>query len=277
MNATIDAHQHFWKYNPAVHDWITDEMSVIRKDFLPQDLLLILQQNKIDGCIAVQADQSEKETNFLIGLADKNNFIKAVVGWVDLRAKDIEERLIHYKQFPVVKGFRHVLQGEHPSFMLQPAFLNGIAALGKYGFTYDILIYPKHLPAAIELVKQFPEQLFVIDHIAKPFIKDGLLDEWKKGMHSIAQFPNVSCKISGMVTEADWKNWKQEDFRPYLDTIVTAFGVNRLLYGSDWPVCLVAASYEKMMGIVHDYFSSFSFAEQASVFGLNALQFYRLQ
>jgi L-fuconolactonase len=177
----VDSHQHFWKYDPVDHEWINDDMSVIRKDFLPGDLLPILQQNNIDGCIAVQADQSEKETDFLIELANKNDFIKGVVGWVDLRAENIKERLAHYKQYSIVKGFRHILQGEDPAFMLQPDFVRGIAALKEFGFTYDILIYPKHLSSAIELVKQFPEQPFVIDHIAKPFIKDGLIDDWKNG------------------------------------------------------------------------------------------------
>ena len=160
--------------------------------------------------------------------------------------------------------------------MLQPDFLKGIAALHEFGFTYDILIFPKHLPAAIELVRRFPEQPFVIDHLAKPFIKTGWIDEWKIGMQAMAQFPNVHCKISGMVTEADWAAWKKADFIPYLDVAVESFGVNRLLYGSDWPVCLVAASYEKMIGLVRDYFSSFSISEQEAVFGKNATQFYHL-
>lgn len=272
----IDSHQHFWKYDPADHEWINDSMSVIRKDFLPGDLLPILQQNNIDGCIAVQADRSEKETDFLIELAAANDFIKGVVGWVDLRAENIRERLAYYKQYPIIKGFRHILQGEEPEFMLQPDFLRGIAVLKEFGFTYDILIYPKHLSAAIELVKQFPEQPFVIDHIAKPFIKDGLIDDWKHGMETIAQFPNVYCKLSGIVTEADWNNWKQEDFIPYLDIVVKSFGVNRLVYGSDWPVCLVAASYEKMIGVVKDYFASFSQEEREAIFGVNAARFYNL-
>ncbi|MES2372844.1 MAG: amidohydrolase family protein [Bacteroidota bacterium] len=272
----VDSHQHFWKYDPVDHAWINDSMLVIRKDFLPGDLLPSLQQNNIDSCIAVQADQSEKETDFLIELANTNTFIKGVVGWVDLRAENIRERLAYYKQHPIVKGFRHVLQGEEPEFMLQPDFLRGIAALKEFGFTYDILIYPKHLSAAIELVKQFPKQLFVIDHIAKPFIKDGLIDDWKTGIQTIAQFPNVYCKVSGMVTEADWNNWRQEDFIPYLDTVVKSFGVNRLMYGSDWPVCLVAASYEKMIGIIKEYFSSFDQQEREAIFGANALRFYRL-
>lgn len=272
----LDAHQHFWNYDPVAHSWINEEMSVIRKDFLPNDLEPVLQKNAVDGCIAVQADQTEAETDFLIHLANQHSFIKGVVGWVDLGAENIRERLQHYKQQPVLKGFRHILQGEEPAFMLQPDFLRGIAALKEFGYTYDILIFPKHLAAALELVKQFPDQPFVIDHIAKPFIKDGLIEDWKKGMQALAQFPNVYCKISGMVTEADWKNWKPEDFTPYLDAVTEAFGTNRLLYGSDWPVCLVAASYTDMIGIVRNYFLSFTAAEQEAVFGGNAAKFYQL-
>lgn len=276
MAGGIDAHQHFWHYHPVTHNWINEDMAVIRKDFLPADLAPVLSGNNIDACVAVQADQSERETDFLIQLANENPFIKGVVGWVDLCAENIRERLLHYRQYPVVKGFRHILQGEEPGFMLQPGFLRGIAALKEFGFTYDILIYPKHLPAALELVKQFPDQPFVIDHMAKPFIKDGLIGEWKKGMQAIARYPNVYAKVSGMVTEADWKKWKALDFVPYLDTVTEAFGINRLLYGSDWPVCLVAASYADMIGMIRNYFLSFSPAEQASVFGGNAANFYHL-
>ena len=171
-------------------------MAVIRKDFLPKDLQAVLQENNIDGCIAVQADQTERETNFLLALQKENRFIKAIVGWVDLSAGNIKERLTYYKQFKAVKGFRHVLQGEEPEFMLQPNFLKGIAALKEFDFTYDLLLFPKHLPAAIELVKQNPEQAFVIDHIAKPTIEAGLIGEWKKDMQTIAQYKNVHCKIT---------------------------------------------------------------------------------
>ena len=272
----IDAHQHFWKYHPAIHNWINDDMAVIRKDFFPKDLSPILDENNFTGCVAVQADQSENETDFLISLGNENDFIKAVVGWVDLRTANIEERLAHYSQYPIVKGFRHVLQGEEPEFMLQPDFLRGIKALKTFGFTYDILIFPKHLTASIELVKKNPEQAFVIDHIAKPYIKDGLIDEWEKNMETIAQFPNVYCKLSGMVTEANWKTWTKETIFPYIDTVTKAFGINRLLYGSDWPVCLVAASYESMLTPVKEYFSNHSQTEQEAVFGKNAVQFYHL-
>lgn len=272
----IDAHQHFWQYNPIQHEWIDDGMAVIRKDFLPTDLRPLLLENNIDGCIAVQADQTEVETKFLIDLANENNFIKGVVGWVDLQSENIVEQLAYYKQFNIVKGFRHVLQGEEPSFMLQPNFLRGIAALKEFNFTYDILIFPKHLSAAIELVQQNPNQQFVIDHIAKPYIKAGLIDEWEKDIQTIAQFENVHCKISGMVTEADYHGWKSSDFTPYLDAVVTAFGTKRIMFGSDWPVCLVAASYQQMLQLVQQYFANFSLIEQQGFFGNNAASFYQV-
>jgi L-fuconolactonase len=273
---TIDAHQHFWRYHPTTHEWIGDEMSLIRKDFLPADLAPVLLENKVDGCIAVQADQSEKETGFLTTLAKENDFIKGVVGWIDLRADNISERLAFYKQETLVKGFRHILQGEAPAFMLQPDFLQGISLLKDFGFTYDVLIFPRHLEATLELVKKNPEQVFVIDHIAKPDIKKNVITDWSKGMKAIAQYPNVHCKISGMVSEADWQNWKEEDLYPYLDVVTKAFGTNRLLYGSDWPVCLVAASYEQVMAPVKKYFSAFTQTEQEKIFGRNAVDLYHL-
>lgn len=272
----IDAHQHFWRYHPVTHEWINAEMTAIRKDFLPADLAPVLERNKIDGCVAVQADQSEQETEFLLGLAKENAFIKGVVGWVDLRAEDIEERLAHYKQNSDLKGFRHILQGEEPGFMLQPDFLKGISLLNDHGFSYDVLIFPQHLEAALQLVRHFPQQSFVIDHLAKPGIKDHLIDEWKKGIGAIAEHPNVYCKVSGMVTEADWQNWKPADLYPYLDVVTEAFGTGRLIYGSDWPVCLVAASYDEMIAPVKEYYASFSASEQQKIFGANAMDFYHL-
>ncbi len=274
--SVIDAHQHFWHYHPAKHDWINDTMSVIKRDFLPDDLVPLLQQCQINGCVAVQADQTEDETAFLVALANENDCIKGIVGWVDLCSRDIEEKLTYWKQFPVVKGFRHILQSEQPEFMLQKDFIRGIKALQSFGFTYDLLIFPKHLSACFQLVKQFPEQPFVINHMAKPTIRQGLMQDWEEGIAQLAIFPNVSCKISGLVTEADWLHWKTADFRPYLDKVVTSFGIDRLMYGSDWPVCLVAATYEKQFGIVKDYFASFSPASQRAFFGENATKFYQL-
>ncbi|HVU93973.1 MAG TPA: amidohydrolase family protein [Puia sp.] len=275
---TIDAHQHFWRFDPNRDTWITDEMHKIRRDFLPSDLHPILQANGIDGCIAVQADQSIDETDFLLDLANQNDFIKGVVGWIDLQSPSHEETLSQYKKYPKLKGFRHVLQGETDrALMLKPGFKRGVAALGKHNYTYDILIYPDQLGYTKDFVAAFPDQPFVLDHIAKPHIKHRYItDEWKDAIRAVAAFPNLYCKISGMVTEADWFAWKPEHFKVYIDTIVEAFGTNRIMYGSDWPVCLVAASYDQVIGIVRDYFAQFSKDEQAAFFGGNAVKFYNL-
>lgn len=272
----IDTHQHFWKYDPVNYSWINNEMQVIRRDFLPGDLAVVLKENKVQGCVAVQADQTEAETDWLLELAAKNDFIQGVVGWVDLRSNTIEERLQHYGQFKKLKGFRHVLQGEEPSFMLQESFLNGINKLNQFGFAYDILIFPQHLSAALQLVKQFPQQRFVIDHVAKPYIKDGKIDEWKTGMQQLAQHSHLYCKISGMVTEADWKTWTADQLKAYIDVVVESFGIDRIMFGSDWPVCLVASSYNKWIETVQNYFASFSSEDQQKVFSSNAIKFYQL-
>ena len=273
----IDGHQHFWNYHPVDYAWIDESMAVIQKDFLPGDLYPILQQHGFDGSILVQSEQTEKSNAVMLALAKANPFIKGVVGWTDLSAPDVGEKLAQFQQQPILKGFRHVLQGEKDrAFMQREDFLRGISLLQSFSFTYDILIFPDQLPFTEKFVKRFPEQKFIIDHLAKPFIKKGDLDEWKRAMEKIAASPNVFCKISGMVTEADWHQWKKEDFKPYLDTVVTAFGTGRIVYGSDWPVCLVAASYQQQLEIVEDYFSSFSAKEKAAVFGGNAVQFYQL-
>ena len=274
---TIDAHHHFWLYDPARHEWITDEMSAIRKDFLPKDFEPILKQNGISGSVLVQVDQTETENDFQLKNAEENDFIKGVVGWVDLQSNNVEERLEFYKQYKKMKGFRHILQGEADrALMLKPAFMNGIRKLKKFDYTYDILIYTDQLKYTKEFVAAFPDQLFVIDHLAKPNIKEQKIDEWKKDIEAVAQHENVYCKISGMVTEADWKNWNKEDFTPYLDVVMEAFGIDRIMYGSDYPVCLAAATYEQMKGIVDDYFSSFSKDEQEKFFGKNVINFYKL-
>jgi L-fuconolactonase len=273
----IDAHQHFWQYDPVRDGWITDQMSVLKKDFLPEALGHILKENKIDGCVSVQADQSEAETLFLLGQTEAFSFVKGVVGWVDLQSDKIEERLKYYAGFEKLKGFRHILQGDtRRDLMLRQEFKRGIGFLSRYNFTYDILIFPDQLQFARQLVNDFPEQKFVIDHLGKPFIKFGKLDEWRTAIRSVAENENVYCKLSGFVTEADWWNWKRDDFKPYFDTIVNSFGTDRIMFGSDWPVCLVAAKYEDVLGIVQDYFSSFSKDEQDEIFGRNAIEFYNL-
>ena len=273
----IDSHQHFWKYDPVRYDWIDDSMSVIQKDFLPEDLDPILKANGFDGCITVQSHQSEEENEFQLANAEQHSFIKGVVGWVDLQSLQIEERLDYYQQFKKLKGFRHILQGESQrDFMLRPDFLKGISLLKKYDYTYDILILPDQLQYTADFVAQFPDQRFVIDHIAKPNIKQQELKGWAKDIKAIAAFENVYCKVSGMVTEADWQNWQPADFNNYLEVVTDSFGTSRLMYGSDWPVCKVAADYEQVVNIVKDYFSAFSQTEQQAFFGGNAIEFYNI-
>lgn len=273
----IDSHQHFWVYEPEKHAWIDDEMKVIRKNFLPEDLKKLYHENGIDGCVAVQADQTLSETDFLLDLAEKNDFIKGIVGWVDLRASNIESVLEKYSRFPKLKGFRHVVQGEPDhNFVLRPDFLNGIAALEKYNFTYDILIFPHQLGAALELVKRFPKQKFVIDHIAKPYIKDRFYDGWATLMKAISEHPNVYCKLSGMTTEADYNNWTPQQIEPYMQLVLDSFGAKRILFGSDWPVCLVAGNYTKTKELVTHFIAKLSMEDQAAIMGDNAMQFYNL-
>lgn len=273
----IDSHQHFWKYDPVKDGWITNEIKMLQRDFLPEDLKPLLQHNNIDGCVAVQADQSEAETEFLLQLANENDFIKGVVGWVDIRADNLEERLDYFSKNKKLKGFRHIVQAEpEDDFLLREDFCRGIKKLADYNFTYDILIFPKHLKAAISFVKKFPNQLFVIDHLAKPDIKNRNLEDWEKSIREIAAYENVYCKVSGMVTEADWKNWQEDDFEYCLDVVTETFGMNRLMFGSDWPVCLLAASYQETANIAHRYFTKFSVDEQEKFWSKNAIDFYHL-
>lgn len=273
----IDSHQHFWKYNPEKHSWIDDDMSVIRRDFLPSDLKTVYDDNGIDGCVAVQADQTLIENEFLLNLASKNNFIKGIVGWVDLRHNNVESDLEKYNEVDKIKGFRHVVQGEPDhNFLLRPHFSRGISLLEKYNFTYDILVFPHQLGAVLEFVKKFPNQKFVIDHIAKPYIKDGFYDGWATLMKAIAKHENVSCKLSGMVTEADFKTWNENQLEPYMHLVLNAFGSNRVLFGSDWPVCLVASNYKRIKETVTHFIASLSIDEQKSIMGENAIKFYNL-
>lgn len=274
---TIDAHQHFWRFDPVRDAWITEEMQVIRRDFLPADLAPLLKAAGIDACVAVQADQSEAETRFLVECAQGHDFVKAVVGWVDLRSPDVAERLAYWAEEPLVKGFRHIVQGEaDDKFLLREDFNKGISALKKHGFTYDILVFPHQLTAVEQFVEMHPEQPFVIDHLAKPYIKKKEIGDWTKHIRRIARWPHVHCKLSGMVTEADMANWKEADFRPYLDTVLEAFGPGRLLYGSDWPVCLLAAQYAQQKAIVDNFIAGLSAGERQRIMGQNAAAFYNI-
>jgi L-fuconolactonase len=276
LHLRIDSHQHFWKFDPVRDSWITDDMNVIQRDFLPDDLAPVLEKNEIDGCVSVQADQSENETQFLLELASTTDFIKGVVGWVDLRSPQLNQRLQYYSDFKKLKGFRHITQSEPSGFLRGEEFSKGIRALKNFNFTYDILIYPHQIQDAIGLVKQHPDQKFVVDHLAKPVIREKEFISWSTSMKTLASFDHVSCKISGMVTEAMWDRWTIEDFKPYLDLIIQHFGTTRVMYGSDWPVCLVAASYQKQLNIVEEYLHPFSTSEKHKIMGENAIRFYNL-
>jgi L-fuconolactonase len=274
----IDSHQHFWRYNPTRDAWITDDMSVLKRDFLPEELALECKANDIDASIAVQADQSENETLFLLEIAQDNPQIAGVVGWINLASVNIEDRLQFFSRYEKLRGFRHIAQAElDDRFLMQPNFVRGISRLRQFGFTYDILIYPKQLAAAIELVSKFPDQRFVIDHLAKPEIKSHDINFWATHIRRIAESPNVSCKLSGLVTETDWRNWKPADFTPYLDIVFDAFGTDRLMFGSDWPVCLLVASYAQVKQVIEDYMHACTAVQKENVFGGNAIQFYNLK
>ncbi len=275
MLMKIDSHQHFWYYNPEEYAWIGSEMSILKRDYLPDDLLHELQSAGVDATISVQARQNLEETKWLLELASKYSFIAGVVGWVDLCSSEIETQLAELSKNPKLVGVRHVIHDEpDPGFMARPEFQRGIGLLSKYKLTFDLLLFPTHLSLAIELVKKFPEQLFVLDHIAKPLIKDRIHTPWDKDIKKLAEFQNVYCKLSGMVTEADWENWKTDDFTFYLDTVFNCFGEDRLMIGSDWPVCTLAGNYKQVLSIVTDYFKRFSQLTQNKIFGDNCKRFY---
>lgn len=274
----IDSHQHFWNYEEKKHAWIDDDMAVIRRDFLPSDLKKVYDENGIDGCVAVEANQHISETDFLLKLASENPFIKGVVGWCDLRNENIETVLDTYSVNEKLKGFRHVVQGEADhNFLLRPNFLRGISKLEKHNLTYDILIFPHQLGATLEFVKRFPNQKFVIDHIAKPYIKDGFFDGWATLMQEVSKQENVFCKLSGMITEADYKTWTPKQLEPYMDFVLNAFGTDRIMFGSDWPVCLVAGNYSKVKTTITHFIANLSQTEQQAIMGDNAIKFYNLK
>ncbi|NCF31630.1 MAG: amidohydrolase family protein [Bacteroidetes bacterium] len=272
----IDSHQHFWQFDPVRDSWIDSSMQKIAKDFLPQDLKPLLDQTQMDGCVAVQADQSETETQFLLNLAGQNPFVKGVVGWVDLRADDLYERLDFFSKNPLFKGVRHILQAEKEGFMMQESFLKGIRQLKNFNLTYDLLVFPHQLEEAIALVEKNPNQPVVLDHLAKPYIKDQKIEDWAEHIKDLAKHKNVYCKLSGMVTEADWNHWQAQDFEKYLSAALEAFGSDRLMFGSDWPVCLLAGSYEHVVQIIELFVKQLKPAERNKIMGENARNFYKL-
>lgn len=274
----IDAHQHFWIYNPQEYDWIDESMGMIRRNFLPEDLEPELQRNDVQGSVAVQARQTLEETRWLLELAEQSPKILGVVGWVDLCSANVRSQLEEFAKHPRLVGVRHIVQSEPDDrFLLRKDFLRGISMLEEFDLTYDILIYTKHLPMAAEFVERFPKHRFVLDHLAKPPIKMGEIEAWALGVRHLAAFPNVWCKLSGLVTEAHWQRWKSEDIRPYLDVAFEAFGADRLMIGSDWPVCLVAGSYGRTADVVKNYVQQIPTHARDAVLGENARRFWRLK
>lgn len=272
----IDSHQHFWRYSAVEYPWLGAGMEHLRRDFLPVDLAPVLASAGLTHAVAVQARQSLEETRWLLELADANPAIRGVVGWIDLRSADVAKQLTYFAANPKFLGVRHVVQDEPDDrFLLGADFVRGLRALPQFGLTYDILIYPQQLPASIELMQMLPDQPFVLDHLAKPRIRERLLQPWADQIRELALMPNVMCKVSGMVTEAAWRGWSSLDFRPYLDVVFDAFGVDRVMYGSDWPVCLAAAEYAEVVGLVRDYVQEQYPDAMDKIFGLNAAAFYQ--
>ena len=273
----LDAHQHFWKYDPVRHGWIDDRMQVIRRDFLPADLAPELTTAGIDGCVAVQADETEEETRFLLDLAEEHDFIRAVVGWVDFKAPDISDRLAQWRERQLLKGFRAIMQGQpDEKYLTNRTFIEGIHKLAGTGFTYDLLVYHDQLTSLIRFTERFPDQSFILDHIAKPDITNGRIKPWKEHMKTLAQHPGIYCKLSGMITEADWKNWRYDDLAPYLEIAGECFGTDRLCFGTDWPVCLLAGGYQTVKGVLDRFLGQVTEAERENIWGNNARKFYNI-
>ncbi|MGE5124697.1 MAG: amidohydrolase family protein [Betaproteobacteria bacterium] len=271
----IDAHQHFWRYRPETHGWISEAMAVLKRDYLPRDLEPLLRGQGFDGCVAVQAAQTIEETRFLLELAERHPFVRAVVGYVDLASPDLERQLDELVRHPRFRGVRHIAQDEPDErWLARPDVVHGIGALRRHGLSYDILVYARQLPAAVELVRQLPDQPFVLDHLGKPEVRSGRLEPWRGELRRLATHGNVACKLSGLVTEADWDGWTTADVRPYLEAALEAFGPGRLMIGSDWPVCLLAGDYARVIGLATDFVASLSADEQAAILGTNARRFY---
>ena len=277
MAETIDAHHHLWRYTAGEYGWLDEDMRSLRRDFLPKDLMAELKNAKIDGTVVVQARQTLDETRWLLDVAEENEAIRGVVGWAPIAGEDFPGVMEEFENRPKLKGLRHVIQAEEDeNYILRADFNAGMYAMRGSGLVYDILIYERQLPQTIEFVDQYPDQVFVLDHIAKPRIGAGILEPWAANLRDLGQRPNVWCKVSGLVTEANWKDWSPETLRPYLDTVVDAFGAGRLIAGSDWPVCLVAGGYAQWFDLLRTYFAGYSEEEREAIFGRTAIDVYQL-
>lgn len=272
----IDTHVHFWQYNEVRDAWIDDTMHVLRNDFLPKDIDPLLAQNNVEGIVVVQADQSVDETNFLVHLAKNYTKILGVVGWIDLLQNNFEENLMQFDQHKVIKGWRHIVQAEPTGFMQNPTFVKNVRTLGQHNYTYGILVYHFQLPEVLDFVKQLPNQHLILNHLGKPDLKSLAFDQWKKQISAIAKHENVYCKLSGLVTEAHVGQWTKEMFVPYLDLVVEQFGVDRIMFGSDWPVMLLNSNYAEWLNIIKEYTTQFSAVEQDKILAKNAVKCYNL-
>jgi L-fuconolactonase len=274
----IDAHQHFWKYNDRDYVWMSAAMGELRHDHLPGNLLPLMRTADISGTIVVQARQMVEETAWLLQLAEEHSFIRGVVGWVDLGSESVVQQLERFSLHQKLRGVRHLVHDEpDDEFMLRTNFLRGLGQLERFGLTYDLLLFPRHLPIACDVVRRFPNQLFVVDHIAKPAVQKGTTEPWASDLRGLAAFPNVFCKISGLVTEAQWNRWQARDFEPYIDIVLNAFGAQRLMIGSDWPVCTLAADYKSVIELETGYISRLSKDEQKAILEKNPLEFYSIR
>lgn len=277
MGKKIDAHHHLWRYSADEYGWIDETMIALQRDFLPSDMTTEMRAAGVDGAIAVQARQTLEETRWLLEMAEQNDVISGVVGWAPIASERFAASLEEFRDRSKLKGLRHVVQAEPDDYyLLREDFNRGISGLLETGLVYEVLIYERHLPQAIEFVDRHPNQAFVLDHIAKPRIRDGVLEPWAARMRELAKRENVSCKVSGVVTEADWKGWTLEGIRPYLDVVAKEFGPQRMMVGSDWPVCLVASGYARWFGVLEEYFAGFSTQDREAVFGGNAARVYGL-
>jgi len=273
----IDSHHHFWAYDPVEYNWISDSMSVLRRDFLPADLKQHMDATGIAGAISVQARQTLQETEWLATLAEQHDFIRGVVGWVPFCDAGVGAHLERFAARPKIRGYRHVVQDEPDDrFLLRDDFNEGIRTLLPTGLVYDILIYERHLPQAIEFVDRHPNQVFVLDHIAKPRIRDRVFSPWRENLRELAKRENVYCKVSGVVTEDGWQRWSGHSINPYLNNVLDIFGPRRLMFGSDWPVLELASDYSRWVKVVRDWTASFSADERERFFSGTAVEAYKL-
>ncbi len=273
----IDAHQHFWNHDPVKHFWISEDMKVIRRDFSPGDLAPLLKELKFEGTVAVQADESMVETDFLLNLAHKNDFIKAVVGWIDLRTNDAESAMQSLKSHKKLAGFRAIIQGaEDDAYLKNPIFHKNVQLLSKYDYSYDLLVFHKQMEALVHFTDKLPDNKLILDHIGKPDIKNKEIKQWKEQVRILASNPNIYCKLSGMLTEADYQHWTYDDIMPYMEISAEYFGTDRLCFGSDWPVCLLAGSYKQVYDVVDRFAAQLNSTEREKIFGTNAAAFYNI-